>query len=79
MTANFALYRLLAELRGTRATGARILGSWLLGNMFLGCQLSWIMRPFIGSPSLPVTFLREDAFSGHFFETTLQALMNLLR
>ena len=53
--------------------------SWLAGNMFLGCQLSWIMRPFIGSPGLPVEFFRSDAFRGNFYETTLRALTNLLQ
>lgn len=79
ITANSALYRLLAELGGSRTTGAKILGAWLLGNMFLGCQLSWVMRPFIGSPGLPVEFFRADAFRGNFYEATLRALINLLQ
>ncbi len=78
-TANAALSRILADMGGSRRTAARILGSWLLGNMFLGCQLSWIMRPFIGSPGLPVEFFRADAFRGNFYETTFRALMNLLQ
>ena len=79
VTANAALYRLLTAFGGSRATGAKILGAWLLGNMFLGCQLSWVMRPFIGSPGLPVEFFRTDAFHGNFYETTLRALMTLLQ
>lgn len=79
ITANTALYRLLAEWGGSRSTGARILGAWLTGNMFLGCQLSWIMRPFVGSPGLPIEFFRSDAFRGNFYETTFRALMNLLQ
>jgi len=79
ITANTALYRLLVEWGGSRATGARILGAWLTGNMFLGCQLSWIMRPFVGSPGLPVEFFRSDAFRGNFYETTLRALVNLVQ
>lgn len=79
VTANSALQRLLADLSGDRATGTRVLGSWLLGNMFLGCQISWIMRPFIGSPGLPVEFFREDAWRGNFYEATLRALCNLLQ
>lgn len=78
-TANAALFRLLADMSGSSRTAARILGAWLLGNMFLGCQLSWIMRPFIGSPGLPVEFFRQDAFRGNFYETTFRALMNLLQ
>jgi hypothetical protein len=76
---NAALYRLLALLSGSRAVAGRILAAWLLGNMFLGCQLSWIMRPFIGAPTLPVEFFRADAFRGNFYEATFRALANLMR
>ena len=78
VTGNIALFRLLADLGGSRYTAGRILGAWLLGNMFLGCQLSWIMRPFIGSPGLPVAFFRPDAFHGNFYESTWRALTNIL-
>ena len=35
---------------------------------FLGCQLSWILRPFFGNPNIEVTFLREDALGRSFYE-----------
>jgi LmbE family N-acetylglucosaminyl deacetylase len=38
----------------------RVISAWLAANLFLGSQLSWILRPFIGSPGLPVEFLRHD-------------------
>lgn len=78
-TANIALFRLLCALSGCRRTAGRILAAWLLGNMFLGCQLSWVMRPFIGAPSLPVAFFRADAFRGNFYESVWSALANLAR
>ena len=37
-----------------------------------------VMRPFIGSPGLPVQFLRPNAFQGNFYESLLRSLMNLL-
>jgi hypothetical protein len=75
---NVRLLWLLADLSSSRIVARRILWAWLAFNMFVGCQLSWVMRPFIGSPRLPVEFLREDAFRGNFYETTLRALTNLL-
>jgi hypothetical protein len=77
VTGNVSLFRLLADLGGSRVTAGRILAAWLAGNMFLGCQLSWIMRPFIGSPRLPVEFFRAEAFQGTFYESVFRALLNL--
>jgi len=69
VAANLRLLQLLRHLAGHRAAAWRVLLAWLAGNLFLGSQLSWIMRPFIGTPGLPVQFLRDDAFNGNFFET----------
>jgi hypothetical protein len=77
VTGNARLLRLLRHLSGGRAVAARVLVAWLAVNMFLGCQLSWNMRPFIGSPGLPVEFFREDAFRGNFYESTWSALSRL--
>jgi hypothetical protein len=46
----------------------RLYGSWLASNVLVGCQLAWILRPFMGSPNYPVAFLREDALQGNFYE-----------
>ena len=51
---NARLFQLLAQLGGSRTVARRVLFAWLSVNLFLGSQLSWILRPFIGSPSLPV-------------------------
>lgn len=76
---NLALYRLVASISGSAARAARILAAWLAVNLFLGSQLSWIMRPFVGSPALPVEFFRADALNGNFYEATWRAAANLLR
>jgi hypothetical protein len=36
---------------------------WLLTYGFVGIQMSWVLRPFIGDPSLPTTFFRSGAFT----------------
>ena len=77
VAANLRLIQLLRRLSGSNAIARRILFAWLAGNLFLGSQLSWIFRPFIGSPGLPVEFLRHDALQGNFFESVLHALQRL--
>lgn len=71
IAANVRLLQLLRELAGSRAVATRILIAWLAGNLLLGTQLTWIARPFFGSPNLPVQFFRQDALKGNFFESVL--------
>src|SRR5471032_4037 len=74
VTGNVRLFQLLAKLGGSRAVALRVQFAWLTGNLFLGSQLSWILRPFIGSPTLPVEFFRDEALKGNFFEAVLHSL-----
>ena len=78
ITSNFRLLQLLRQLGdGRKNVAFRVLFAWLAGNLFFGSQLSWIMRPFIGSPGLPVQFLRHDAFKGGFFETIYHVFVQI--
>lgn len=72
---NVRLFQLLEKLGGGSATAWRVLFAWLAGNLFLGSQLCWILRPFIGSPDLPVEFLRQTAFQGNFYEAVFHSLI----
>jgi hypothetical protein len=78
VTANLSLARLLRQISGSGAVAGRVLFAWLAGNLFFGSQLSWILRPFIGSPGLEVDFLRRAAFQGNFYETVIQSLLGVL-
>jgi hypothetical protein len=78
VAANLRLFQLLKKLGGNRRNALRVLFAWLAGNLFLGSQMSWIFRPFIGSPGLPVQFLRDDAWKGSFFESVIHAVRRLL-
>jgi hypothetical protein len=77
-TGNVRLLQLLLSLSAHRAAALRVLCAWLTGNLFLGSQLTWILRPFIGSPDLPVQFLRPDAFHGNFYEAVFRAIHHIL-
>src|SRR5450432_3395134 len=79
VTGNVRLFQLLAQLGGSRAVALRVQFAWLAGNLFLGSQLSWILRPFIGSPTLPVEFFRNEALKGNFFEAVLHSLRQIFQ
>ncbi len=71
--ANVRLVQLLARVGGGRGVAQRVLLAWLAGNLFLGAQLAWNLRPFIGAPELPVEFFRPNAFQGNFFEAVIHS------
>lgn len=71
---NARLFQVLAHLGGNPAVARRVLFAWLAGNLFLGSQLSWILRPFIGAPALPVQFIRDGALHGNFYENVFTSI-----
>jgi hypothetical protein len=75
--ANRRLLDLLRKISGRDATARAVLFSWLAGNLFLGAQLAWNLRPFIGSPTLAVQFLRDDPLRGNFYEAVWRAFRHL--
>jgi hypothetical protein len=77
VSANVRLLQLLESL-STVAIGRRIVFAWLTVNLFFGAQLSWILRPFIGSPALPVEFVRATAFKGTFYEALFDSFKTVI-
>lgn len=68
----------LREFASTPTLGTQTFFAWLLGNLFVGAQVSWIMRPFFGSPGLEVQFLRDEPLHGGFYDALWSAIQNLL-
>ncbi len=79
IVANRRLLDLLRLVSGTVAIARAVFVSWLAGNLFLGAQLAWNLRPFIGSPTLAVQFLRDDPLRGNFYEAVWQACRHLFQ
>jgi len=75
--ANRRLLELLGAISGDAGIARRVLLSWLAGNLFLGAQLAWNLRPFIGSPAIAVQFLRADPLRGNFYEAVWRAFLHL--
>lgn len=76
--ANRRLFDLLRKISVRDATARAVLFTWLAGNLFLGAQLAWNLRPFIGSPALAVQFLRDDPMRGNFYEAVWRAFSHLV-
>ncbi len=72
--ANHRLLQLLHKRAPSAQSARATLFAWLAGNLFLGAQLSWVLRPFIGSPNMPVQFLRDEPLEGNFFEAVWNTL-----
>jgi hypothetical protein len=56
-------YRELIARNGRHRLMLRV---WLVTYVFVGIQMGWVLRPFIGSPLQPVTFFREGAWSNSY-------------
>jgi hypothetical protein len=78
IAANVRLFQLLAQLGKSQAVARRVVFAWLAVNLLLGSQLTWISRPFIGTPALPVQFFRDTAFQSNFFEDVFKTMQRLL-
>ena len=46
--------------------------------VFVGIQMGWVLRPFIGDPPLPVQFFREGSWSNA-YEVVIQMVWDVLR
>jgi hypothetical protein len=41
---------------------------WIILYAFVGIQMGWVLRPFIGQPGSPTTFFREGAWGNAYVE-----------
>ena len=57
------LWRGYAPLIAQRPRHRVVLWTWLVLYAFVGIQMGWMLRPFIGTPGAPVTFFRDEPFS----------------
>jgi hypothetical protein len=62
-TAQLLLKRLYAPLIARDRRHRWLVRAWLLVYAFVGIQMAWVLRPFIGKPEMSPTFFREEAFT----------------
>ncbi len=56
----------------------QLLWVWFLLYTFVGIQMAWVLRPFIGDPKLPVAFFRSEAW-GNAYVVVAQLLVHAVR
>lgn len=54
-----------------------MLRTWILIYVFVGIQMGWVLRPFIGNPNQPVQFFREGSWSNA-YEFVLRMIWDAL-
>ena len=75
---NVRLVPLLRQWAGRTVVARNVLLAWLAANLFLGSQISWVLRPFIWDANRPVEFIGADCFGGSFFETIFKAACRII-
>ena len=60
----------------SEARARRVFGLWIVVFAFVGAQMAWVLRPFIGDPDLPFTWLRSR--ESNFFLDVFEALFRLM-
>ncbi|MAT15471.1 MAG: hypothetical protein CMJ46_09405 [Planctomyces sp.] len=62
ISAQFILLKFYRPLIRQNPLHRLMLVLWLLIYSFVGIQMGWVLRPFIGSPDEPVEFFRENSW-----------------
>jgi hypothetical protein len=57
--------------------GLRLFRFWILLYGFVGTQMAWTLRPFLGDPSLPFTFLRKKQKGLNFYTAVVISMRRL--
>ena len=76
--AQLLLRRLYRPLIAREPWHRHLLRAWLVVFAFVGIQMGWILRPFIGSPDRPVELLRADSW-GNAYEFLALLIWEKLR
>jgi len=75
---NAALFKGLRHVVNHRCSVPVLFLFWLSAFAFVGCQMSWILRPFVGSPFYSVAFMRPDCLDRNFYEFVFTEVLPFL-
>lgn len=78
LSAQWVLRRRYAPLIARNRRHRIMLWGWLGVYGFVGIQMGWVLRPFIGQPGVPVTFFR-DGVLGNAYLVLLDAVWRAFR
>ncbi len=71
------LRRILAEVLGPDQHPRTVWLAWLLVAGSVGAELSWLARPFQGTPTLAPSLFRSEPLAGNFFESVWRMVLML--
>lgn len=63
-----ALWKAMRELEGSIRAIRTAYAIWVAAFAWVGGEVAWALRPFVGSVYMPVIFLRPDALDGNVYE-----------
>lgn len=75
LSAQSLLRRHCKPLMQRDARHRKLLWAWLVLYAFLGIQMGWMLRPFVGDPLQPTTFFRTEGWSNA-YEALVRALVS---
>lgn len=78
VSAQVIIRRYYTPLIGRSLRHKQLRLAWLFLYAFVGVQMAWVLRPFIGDPRLPVAFFREGAW-GNAYVTVGRLTAGVLR
>jgi hypothetical protein len=76
--AQVLLRRYYAPLIQRNSRHRWLVRGWLVIYAFVGIQMGWVLRPFIGDPALPTRFVREDAWGGNAYVVVLEMIWQVV-
>lgn len=68
VTAQLLLLRLYRPLIANNPRHRAMIRLWLVIYAFVGIQMGWTLRPFIGAPNVETTFFRQEAWGNAYVE-----------
>ena len=77
LAAQLLLRRFYAPLIQRNRNHRWLLAAWLIIYAFVGIQMGWLLRPFIGNPEVPTAFFRTDMW-GNAYEVVAKMLWRVL-
>lgn len=73
------LFRFLRTCGRTKEHAASLLVIWTLITGFTGCEISWLLSPFLCKPTFPPHVVTRTYFDGNFYEHMFAAVSQVMR
>ena len=76
---NIRLYHVLRHLVDTRRMAVVLMTAWIAVAGFAGCELSWLLSPFLCKPTQHPHIIPREYFQENFYERVWRGIMEVSR